>query len=666
MDLTTAPPEQALTRRLANAIRALSMDAVEQAKSGHPGLPLGMADAATVLFSHFLKYDPANPRWPDRDRFVLSAGHGSMLLYSLLYLTGYSSPSLDDIRNFRQVGSPCAGHPEYAHLPGVETTTGPLGQGIANAVGMALAERILNARFGDTLVNHKTYVIASDGDLMEGISHEAISLAGHLKLGNLIVLYDDNHISIDGPTSLSDSTNSIERFEAAGWKTDMCDGHNAAEVHRALSAAQNSDKPVLIKCKTIIGFGLPTRAGTQKAHSDAPGAEEIAGAKKALDLPAAAFTLNDGVLEEWRAIGKSGRPAFDAWTARKNGSPHAKEFDATISGQLPATLATAIDELKQKLSAEKPNAGTRRTSERVLEAVNGLLKTTVGGSADLTPSNNTKTKNIDDIKPGDFKGRYVHYGIREHGMAAAMSGMALHGGIIPYGGTFLVFSDYMRPSIRLAALMGIRVIFVMTHDSIGVGEDGPTHQPVEHLAALRAIPNLTVIRPADAVETAEAWEIALGRTEGPSLLVFSRQDVPTLRTEHVTENRVSMGAYQIAGADNAKVTFLATGSEVDLAMKARELLQADGIAARVVSMPCWSLFEQQSETYREAVLGKGTVRIAIEAAVREGWDRYIGPHGRFVGMHGFGASGPFKNVYKHFAITPEAAADAARQALKNS
>src|SRR5476651_2239317 len=592
MDSTTAPPEQAKTRRLANAIRALSMDAVEQAKSGHPGLPLGMADAATVLFSHFLKYDPANPRWPDRDRFVLSGGHGSMLLYSLLYLTGYSAPTLDDIRNFRQVGSPCAGHPEYGHLPGVETTTGPLGQGIANAVGMALAERHLNACFGADLVSHKTYVIASDGDLMEGISHEAISLAGHLKLSNLIVLWDDNKITIDGAISMSDSSDVRKRFEAAGWVTDECDGHNAPDVHRALSAAQKTERPVLIACKTVIGFGLPTRAGTQKAHSDAPGAEEIAGAKKALDLPAAPFALNDGVLNEWRAIGKRGRGAFDAWTARKIASSHSKEFDESIFGQLPATLTTAINDLKNKLSIEKPNAGTRRTSERVLEAVNGLLKTTVGGSADLTPSNNTKTKNIDDIKPGDFKGRYVRYGIREHGMAAAMNGMALHGGIIPYGGTFLVFSDYCRPAIRLAALMQIRVIFVMTHDSIGVGEDGPTHQPVEHLAALRAIPGLTVIRPADAVETAEAWEIALARTAGPSLLVFSRQDVRTLRTEHVAENRVSKGAYEIAVSEGAKVTFLATGSEVDLAMKARELLKADGISARVVSMPCWSLFEQ--------------------------------------------------------------------------
>jgi transketolase len=641
------------------------MDAVEQAKSGHPGLPMGMADAATVLFSHFLKFDPANPDWPDRDRFVLSAGHGSMLLYSLLYLTGYAGPTLEEIKNFRQVGSPCAGHPEHGDLPGIETTTGPLGQGISNAVGMALAERHLNTRFGDELVDHKIYVIASDGDLMEGISHEAISLAGHLKLSNLIVLWDDNKITIDGPIALADSSDIRKRFEAAGWSTDACDGLDARDVHRALAAAQNVDRPALIACKTIIGFGLPTRAGTQKAHSDAPGAEEIAGAKKALDLPAAAFTLNDGVLEEWRTLGKRCGPDFAAWTARKSASPRVAEFDAAIACEIPAPLAPALADLKKKLGDEKPNAGTRRTSERVLEVVNGILTTTIGGSADLTPSNNTKTKNIDDIKPGDFKGRYVRYGIREHGMAGAMSGMALHGGVIPYGGTFLVFSDYMRPSIRLAALMGVHVIYVMTHDSIGVGEDGPTHQPVEHLAALRAIPNLTVIRPADAVETVEAWEIALNHKSGPTLLAFSRQDVATVRTEHVAENLVGRGAYEIAGAANAKVTFLATGSEVGLALQARDLLKADGIAARVVSMPCWKLFEQQSETYREQVLGPGTAKVAVEAAVREGWDRYIGSHGRFVGMHGFGASGPYKNVYKHFSLTPEAAAEAARAALKD-
>ncbi|MBV9904482.1 MAG: transketolase, partial [Alphaproteobacteria bacterium] len=618
---------------------------------------------AAVLFGHFLKFDPSDPKWPDRDRFVLSGGHGSMLLYSLLYLLGYESPTLEDIKNFRQVGSPCAGHPERELIPGVETTTGPLGQGIANAVGMALAERHLNARFGDDLVNHKTYVIASDGDLEEGVSHEAISLAGHYKLKNLIVLWDDNNITIDGNRSLADSSNMIERFEAAGWQTTLCDGHSAQEIYRALHDAQEAEKPVLIACKTIIGFGFPTRAGTQKAHSDAPGAEEVAGAKKALGIPAEAFALEDGVLNDWRKIGQRNRETRAAWDQRRTGANTAKEFDAVMRGDIPAELGKALNELKSKLASEKPNAGTRRTSEKVLEVVNGTLTTTIGGSADLTPSNNTKTKNITEIKPDQYAGRYMHYGIREHGMAAAMNGMALHGGIIPYGGTFLVFSDYCRPSIRLAALMGIRVIFVMTHDSIGVGEDGPTHQPVEHLAALRAIPNLLVIRPADAVETVEAWELALNNTHGPSLLVFSRQDVPTLRAAG-SENLTAKGAYEIAGASGAKVTLLATGSEVGLAVEAQALLKNEGIAARVVSMPSWRLFEQQSETAREAILGGDTVKIAVEAGVREGWDRYIGPHGRFVGMHGFGASGPYKNVYKHFGITPEAVADAAREALK--
>jgi transketolase len=662
-----AAPEQTGVRRLANAIRALSMDAVEKAKSGHPGLPMGMADAATVLFSRFLKYDPADPHWPDRDRFVLSAGHGSMLLYSLLYLTGYSSIGIEDIKTFRKVGSPCAGHPEYGHAAGIETTTGPLGQGIANAVGMALAERILNARFGNDLVDHKTYVIASDGDLMEGISHEAISLAGHLKLSKLIVLYDHNSITIDGAISLSDSTNARLRFEAAGWKVLECDGNEAPDVFRALTAAQTSDRPVLIMCQTVIGLGLPTRQGTQKAHSDAPGAEEIAGARKLLNWPYEPFVVPDDILSDWRKIGAQGRSAHEAWTKRKAQAPAdtVRDFDAAMKGEIPAALAPALDALKQKLSNEKPNAGTRRTSEKVLDVVNTTLETTVGGSADLTPSNNTKSKGLEDIVPGNFKGRYVRYGIREHGMAAAMNGMALHGGIIPYGGTFLVFSDYCRPSIRLAALMGIRVIFVMTHDSIGVGEDGPTHQPVEHLAALRAIPDLLVLRPADAVETVECWEIALNH-KGPSLLAFSRQDVPTLRTTHVTENRCLKGAYELFGAENAKVTLLATGSEVDLAQRARDILAAEGTAARIVSMPCWELFEEQPEAYRESVLGKGTVKVAVEAASPEGWDRYIGPGGKFIGMRSFGASGPYKDVYKHFRITPEAVADAARKAIKGN
>ncbi|MDE2163229.1 MAG: transketolase [Alphaproteobacteria bacterium] len=657
--------EQAKNRKLANAIRALTMDAVEAAKSGHPGLPMGMADVATVLFSKFLKFDPQTPNWPDRDRFVLSGGHGSMLLYSLLYLTGYPGITMDDIKHFRKIDSPCAGHPEYGHLPGIEVTTGPLGQGIAHAVGMALAERILNARYGDALVDHRTYVIASDGDLMEGISHEAISLAGHLKLSRLIVLYDDNGISIDGHTSITDSTDTIERFQAAGWNTCRVDGHDAADVARGLVWAQSSDAPVLLACKTIIGFGFPTRAGTQKAHSDAPGAEEIAGARKILNWPWDPFVIPDDIAAEWRAIGARGKGAHEAWTKRKSASPAVAAFDAAMAGDVPAGVDTGLTELKKKVSAEKPAVATRKASEMALEVINAQWPITIGGSADLTPSNNTKTKdNMKDIVTGDFTGRYVRFGIREHGMAAALNGMALHGGIFPYGGTFMVFSDYARPSIRLAALMGIRVGFVMTHDSIGLGEDGPTHQPVEHLAAMRAMPNLKVFRPADAVETAECWSLTVSDKKSPSFLALTRQNLPTVRTVHTDENLCAKGAYELAAAPGAKVTLLASGSEVELALKARDLLAAENIPTRVVSMPCWELFEQQSETYRDTVLGPGTVKVGIEAAVRFGWDRYIGSTGAFVGMHSFGASGPYKDVYRHFAITPEAVVEAAKSALK--
>ena len=658
-------PDQAEIRRLANAIRGLTLDAVQTAKSGHPGLPLGMADVATVLFSRFLKYDPADPAWPDRDRFVLSAGHGSMMLYSLLYLTGYPGMTLDDIKTFRQLGSPCAGHPEHGHAPGIETTTGPLGQGIGNAVGMAIAERHLNARFGDDLVNHKTYVIASDGDLMEGISHEAIGIAGHLQLKNLIVLYDDNNITIDGARELSDTSDANMRFKAAGWQVDTCDGHDAKDVFRALTAAQNSEKPVMINCKTIIGFGMPTRAGTQKAHSDAPGADEVAGAKKALDLPPEAFALNDGVLDAWREIGKQGASARAEWTKRKSSAQAAKDFDEALSGNIPHTLHAALNDFKKKAIAEKPAIATRKASEGVLDIVNPIVPSTIGGSADLTPSNNTTTKDMLDFEPATYGGRYMRWGIREHGMCAAMSGMALHGGVIPYGGTFMVFSDYCRPSIRLASLMQQRVIYVMTHDSIGVGEDGPTHQPVEHLAAMRAMPGLLVFRPCDPVETAEAWEIALNKKDGPSFLALTRQNVATARAEFTDKNLTAHGAYEIAPAQgDAQVTFFATGSEVETAMAARDLLAKDGIGARVVSMPCWSLFEKQDATYRDAVIGKTAVKVAIEAGVREGWDRYIGADGVFIGMHSFGASAPAKDVYKHFGITAEAAAEAAKKALK--
>ena len=665
MEKTAAPPEQSEIRSLANAIRALSMDAVEAAKSGHPGMPMGMADVATVLFRHFLKFDAADPTWPDRDRFVLSAGHGSMLLYSLLYLTGYDGISLDDIKHFRKVGSPCAGHPEYGHAAGIETTTGPLGQGISNAVGMALAERLLNARFGDALVDHKTYVIASDGDLMEGISHESISIAGHYRVSKLIVLYDDNHISIDGPTSLADSTDTRKRFEAAGWRTDACDGQNAPDVYRALAAAQSSDKPVLIACRTTIGFGAPTKAGTAKAHGEALGPEEVAGARKKLGWPYEPFVVPNELLAEWREIGDRGKKSRNAWVERRRTAPTDRlaAFDAA-HGEIPERLSQAIGELKRKLANEKPTVATRKASEMALDVINAVLPNTIGGSADLTGSNNTRSKDLKNITPDDFSGRYFHFGIREHGMVAAMSGMSLHGGIIPYGGTFLVFSDYCRPAIRLAALMGIRSILVMTHDSIGLGEDGPTHQPIEQLAALRAMPNLLVFRPADAIETAECWEIALKEKHRPSLLALTRQNLPTVRDAHSDENLCAKGAYVLHENTGAKVSLLATGSEIEIALKARDILSTENIAARIVSMPCWDLFEEQPETYRQQVLGEAELRIGIEAASPFGWDRYLGAKGKFVGMHSYGASGPYKDVYKKFQITPEAVAEKTRAALK--
>ena len=650
-------------RRLANAIRMLALDAVQNARSGHPGLPLGMADVATVLFAHFLKFHPAEPHWPDRDRFVLSAGHGSMLLYALLYLTGYPDMTVEELKAFRKVGSRTAGHPEYGHAPGIETTTGPLGQGIANAVGMALAERLLNARFGDSLVDHKTWVIASDGDLEEGISHEAISLAGHYKLKNLIVLWDDNAITIDGATALADSSNLDARFRAAGWITDSCDGHDAADIFRALSAAQEAEAPVMIACRTVIGFGMPGREGTQKAHSDAPGAEIVAATRGKLQWDYPPFVVPDELLAQWRAIGRQGARAFADWKARKAGHDREREFDDAIGGVLPPSLGEALAALKQKLIAEKTEGATRKLSEKALEVINTALSTTVGGSADLTPSNNTRTKNLTEVKPGDYSGRYIHYGVREHGMAAAMNGMALHGGIIPYGGTFMAFSDYCRPSIRLAALMGAHVVFVMTHDSIGLGEDGPTHQPVEHLAALRAIPNLLVFRPADGAETAECWQIALEEKSHASILALSRQDTGMARRLYTDENLCRRGAYILQEDEKAQITLLATGTEVALALEALALLAADGIAARLVSMPCWALFEKQLEQYRRTVLGMQP-RLAIEAACPLGWDRYIGEKGAFLGMHGFGASGPAKDVYAHFGITAEAAAQMARDLLK--
>jgi transketolase len=651
--------------RMANAIRFLSADAVEQANSGHPGLPMGAADIATVLYTRFLKHDPHNPQWPDRDRFVLSAGHGSMLLYSLLYLTGYEDITIDEIKNFRQLGSKTAGHPEYGHAAGIETTTGPLGQGLANAVGMALAERLLNARFGDALVDHHTYVLAGDGCLMEGISQEAISLAGHLGLSRLIVFFDDNDISIDGPVSLSDSTDQCARFEASGWHTQRCDGHDPDAIAGAIEAARASGKPSLIACKTTIGFGAPTRAGTNKAHGSPLGAEEIAGARKALGWTAKPFEVPSDILDMWRLAGLRSSKERKEWDGRLAAAEAQlrSEFERRMRGELPGGFDAVISDYKKKLAKEKPKVATRKSSEMALEAINDCIAETIGGSADLTGSNNTKTSQTKPVTPGEFSGRYIYYGIREHGMAAAMNGMALHGGLIPYGGTFLVFSDYCRPAIRLAALMGLRVVFVMTHDSIGLGEDGPTHQPVEHLAALRAIPNLRVYRPADAVEAVECWQLALEDHTGPSLLALTRQNLPAVRVEHVEENLCGFGAYELEMAsDDAVVTIFASGSEIEIAVAARKALEANGHPTRVVSVPSMEKLAAQSPEYRAAMTG-GRVKVAIEAGVRQPWDRLIGPDGIFIGMDGFGASGKYEELYAHFGITAEAVVKAVEARL---
>ena len=651
--------------RMANAIRFLSIDAVEKANSGHPGLPMGAADIATVLFTRFLKFDPKNPHWPDRDRFVLSAGHGSMLLYSLLYLTGYEDMTIDEIKKFRQLGSRTAGHPEYGHASGIETTTGPLGQGIANGVGMAIAERLLNAHFGDDLVDHHTYVLCGDGCLMEGISQEAIALAGHLKLGKLIMFHDDNHISIDGPVSLADNTDQVARVKASGWNGVHIDGHDPEAIAAAIETARNSDRPTLISCRTTIGFGAPTKAGTNKVHGSALGAEEVAGTRRALGWDYPPFVIPDDLLDEWRAVGKQSVEKREAWERRLTASDKKSEFERRMHGQLVSGLDQAIVEYKKKLSADKPKVATRKSSEMALEVINGILPETIGGSADLTGSNNTKTSQTREVTPEDFSGRYIHYGIREHGMAAAMNGMTLHGGIIPYGGTFLCFSDYCRPAIRLSALMGIRVVFVMTHDSIGLGEDGPTHQPVEQLAALRAIPNHIVYRPADAVEAAECWQLALESPRNSSTLALTRQNVPTVRTEHSDRNLCALGAYELAPASSeAKVTIFASGSEVEIALGGRAQLEAKGIPARVVSVPSFELFERQDAGYQEATIGKAPVRVAVEAAIREGWDRFIGQHGIFIGMKSFGASGKIEDLYPHFGITADAVAKAAEDAIK--
>ncbi|MBT9369343.1 transketolase [Rhizobium sp. CSW-27] len=651
--------------RMANAIRFLAMDAVEKANSGHPGLPMGAADIATVLFSRYLKFDPKNPLWPDRDRFVLSAGHGSMLLYALLYLTGYEDMTIEDIKQFRQLGSKTAGHPEYGHASGIETTTGPLGQGIANAVGMAIAERKLAQEFGSDLQSHFTYALVGDGCLMEGISQEAIALAGHLKLNKLIVFWDNNNITIDGAVSLSDSTDQIARFKAVHWNTIEIDGHDPDAIAAAIEKAQSSDRPTLIAAKTIIGFGAPNKQGTHKVHGSPLGADEIAAARKALNWESEAFVVPADVLDAWRLAGLRSTKARKEWEERlaATAAETRAEFVRRFAGDLPGGFDSAIDAFKQKIAANPPTVATRKASEDVLEVINGLLPETLGGSADLTPSNNTKTSQMKAITPTDFSGRYMHWGIREHATAAAMNGIALHGGLIPYSGGFLIFSDYCRPSVRLAALMGIRVVHVWTHDSIGVGEDGPTHQPVEHVAALRAIPNLLVFRPCDEVETAECWQLALKEKKRPSGLALTRQNLAPMRKEYEERNLCASGAYELVSVSDAKVSIFASGSEVEIAVKAAEMLEAKGIATRVVSVPCVELFFEQSEDYREAIIGHSPVKIAVEAAVREGWDAFIGSDGAFIGMKSFGASGPAKELYKHFGITAEAVVAAAEAKL---
>ncbi|MDH3738087.1 MAG: transketolase [Alphaproteobacteria bacterium] len=651
---------------MANAIRALAMDAVQKANSGHPGAPMGMADIATVLFTRHLKFDAADPQWPDRDRFILSNGHASMLLYAVLYLAGYGDMTIDEIKIFRQLGSRTAGHPEYGHAAGIETTTGPLGQGLANAVGMALAERMMNARFGDALVDHFTYVFAGDGCLMEGISHEAISLAGHLRLSKLIVLFDDNSISIDGGTDLSVSDDQMARFAASGWDVAHVDGHDPDAIDRAITAAKQSDRPSMIACRTVIGFGAPTKQGTAATHGAPLGDEEIAAAREKLGWPHAPFEVPDAILAPWRTAGQRGALARTAWQEKLAAVDDDTRtgFEGLLSGDLPGDVNVTVNTHKRRLSDEAPAWATRKSSQEALEVLTAHLPAMIGGSADLTGSNNTKTAATAPVAAGDFDGRYIYYGVREHAMAAVMNGLALHGGFIPYGGTFLTFTDYCRPSIRLAALMGLRVIYVMTHDSIGLGEDGPTHQAVEHIASLRAIPNLNVFRPADAVETAECWQLAIEAKSTPSVLALTRQGLPTVRTEHTDENLSARGAYVIADADgDRQATILATGSEVEIALAARALLQADGIATAVVTLPCWELFDQQPAAYQAQVLGGSGVRVAVEAAASFGWSRYGVDEANVVGMRGFGASAPAAQLYTHFGITPEAVADAVREQL---
>ena len=635
---------------MANAIRALSMDAVQAANSGHPGMPMGMADVATVLFSRFLKFDPAAPRWPDRDRFILSAGHGSMLLYSLLYLTGYEAPTIDDIRNFRQLGSPCAGHPENFELAGAECTTGPLGQGLAMAVGFALAERHLNAVWGDDLVDHNTWVIAGDGCLMEGINHEAIGLAGHLKLGRMNVLWDDNRITIDGATSLSTSEDIPARYIAAGWHVARCDGHDFADIERALAEAAADPRPSLVACHTIIGKGAPHKQGTHNVHGSPLGAEEIVAARAQLHWDAPAFEIPAPILADWRALGARGAAARDKWEARAT-SEKGRTFQREFGGELPSLAS--FDAYLAEISQSQPKLATRKSSENALQSLTASIPALIGGSADLTGSNLTKTAATAPLSAGDYAGRYVYYGIREFGMAAAMNGIALHGGLIPYGGTFLVFSDYCRNAIRLSALQRAQVVYVMTHDSLGVGEDGPTHQPIEHVMSLRMIPGLGVYRPADAVETAECWALALARRDGPSLLALTRQNLPALRN-NASENLSARGGYRLICATAARqVVMLATGSEVSLAVDTAKALEAEGIGADVISMPGWREFDMQDDAYRADMLPAGVLKVSIEAGVTLGWQKYVGTDGLTIGIDSFGASGPAEQLFSHFGFAAD-------------
>jgi transketolase len=655
--MTEVTPNQ-----MANAIRALAMDAVEQANSGHPGMPMGMADVATTLFTRHLKFDAANPRWPDRDRFILSAGHGSMLLYALLHLTGYAQPTLEDIKNFRQWGSPCAGHPEFGDMPGIEVTTGPLGQGLAMSIGVALAERHLNADFGDDLVDHRTYVIAGDGCLMEGVSQEAISLAGHLKLSRLVVLWDDNGISIDGPVSLASSEDIGKRFEAAGWAVQHVDGHDVDAVDAALTRAKASDKPSLIACKTIIGKGAPNKQGSEKTHGSPLGKDEIAATRANIGWDYAPFEIPANIIAAWRGAGRRGAAAQAAWTARHSTHASRADFDARFAGQVPAAVQDAFKAHIASLIAAPQKIASRKASEIVIDAIARHYPALVGGSADLTHSNLTRAKSQNTLSAQNYSGTYVHYGIREFGMSACMNGLALHGGVVPYGGAFMVFTDYCRPAIRLSAIQHQRIVYVMTHDSIGLGEDGPTHQPIEHVMGLRAMPNVWMMRPGDAIETAECWQLALENTHGPSVLALSRQNLPQLRLE-ASENKSAKGAYVLADSPGARVVLMATGSELHIAAAARDLLDAKGIATRLVSMPCWELFEKQTDAYRESVLPSGTFKASVEAGVTLGWERYVGRGGLIFGIDRFGASAPADRLYQEFGFTANAIADRIAAAL---